>query len=70
MPAATFKAGLLDYRETIMGVTDRLGTYFIEGSQHTWLAGGAFYTQTVGGVKMVDWFRDIVEGTAAAHVGP
>lgn len=70
VPAETFKMGLLDYRSRIMELGANLGTYYVEGSTHTWLSGGAFYSQEVGGVKMVDWFRDIVEGTAAAHVGP
>lgn len=73
LPQAQFQAGLLEYRATIMAETTGsggLGTYYVAGSQHTWLAGGSFYSQTVGGVRMVDWFTDIVEGTAAAHVGP
>jgi hypothetical protein len=67
---ATFSAGLLDYRATIQGIDAKLGTYFITGTQHTWLAGGAIYTHTTGGVRMIDWITDIIEGTAAAHVGP
>jgi len=70
LPPETFSAGLLDYRATIQGIDAKLGTYFISGTQHTWLAGGSIYTQTTGGVRMIDWITDIIEGTAAAHVGP
>jgi hypothetical protein len=70
MPADEFEAGLLDYRATIMGVGASLGTYYIPGSQHTWLGGGAIYTQNTGGVPLIDWITDIIEGTGAAHVGP
>jgi hypothetical protein len=70
LPPETFSAGLLDYRATIQGIDAKLGTYFISGTQHTWLAGGSIYTHTTGGVRMIDWITDIIEGTAAAHVGP
>jgi hypothetical protein len=70
VPAAQFQAGLLDYRATVMGAGAQLGTYFIPGTQHTWLASGQVYTQTVGGVRMIDWITDIIEGTGASHVGP
>jgi hypothetical protein len=70
VPPETFRAGLLDYRERISAVTDKLGTYFITGSGHTWIAGNGFYTQEVSGVRMVDWFADIVNGVGTSHVGP
>ena len=70
IPQDTFRMGLLDYRATIMELDGDLGTFFIEGNQHTWLAANSFYEFEVGGVRMIDWFTDIVEGTAAAHVGP
>jgi hypothetical protein len=70
MPPDVFEAGLLDYRERVIDLDAKLGTYYVEGTQHTWLRGDTFFTHEVGGVLMVDWFRDIVEGTAAAHVGP
>jgi hypothetical protein len=70
MPEDVFTAGLLDYRERIIELDGQLGTYYIEGTQHTWLLLPAFYTHETDGVLLVDWFRDIIEGTAAAHVGP
>jgi hypothetical protein len=70
IPQETFRMGLLDYRERIMDLDANLGTYFIEGNQHTWLSSNGFYTFEVDGVLMVDWITDIIEGTAATHVGP
>ena len=70
VPEETFRAGLLDFRAISMGLGS-FGTYFIPGTVHTWLRDETFYTQTsADGVKLVDWYRDIVEGRAAAHVGP
>jgi hypothetical protein len=70
VPEQRFREGLLDFRETSMSL-GRFGTYFIASSVHTWLRDDTFYTQTSpDGVKLVDWYRDIVEGRAAAHVGP
>jgi len=70
IPPATFEMGLLDYRERIVELDANLGTYYIAGSGHTQLSMNTFFGIEVGGVLLVDWFRDIVEGTAAAHVGP
>jgi hypothetical protein len=68
--ADTFRAGLLDFRATSMAF-DNFGTYYIDNTTHTWLRGDGLYSQTSpDGVKLVDWYRDIVEGRAAAHVGP
>jgi hypothetical protein len=69
MPEETFRAGLLDFR-TRMGGSPGFGTYFITGTQHTWLGGDSLYTQSTGGVPLIDWVRDIAEGTAATHIGP
>jgi hypothetical protein len=69
VPAAQFEAGLLAFRQE-MDAYDNFGTYYINSTTHTWIGGGGFYTTTVGGTRLVDWFRDIVDGTAAADVGP
>ncbi|HEX5660203.1 MAG TPA: hypothetical protein VFX59_23575 [Polyangiales bacterium] len=44
------------------------GTWYPEGTQHTWLYGDSFYTGTIGDKKLVDWGRDILAGKTA-HVG-
>jgi len=65
-----FREGLLDFRATSVSL-GAFGTYFAVGTTHTWLRDEIFYTETSpDGVKLVDWYRDIVEGRAAAHVGP
>jgi hypothetical protein len=70
MPPDLFKAGLLDLRAKLEEVDANYGTYIIEGTQHTWLAGGDIYTHMIGDVRMIDWITDIVEGTGTSHVGP
>lgn len=69
VPGDQFAAGLQDFRDE-MSSYDNFGTYYINSTTHTWIGGAGFYTTTVGGVRLVDWFRDIVEGTSAADVGP
>jgi hypothetical protein len=69
MPAADFEAGLMDFRATMQSVPN-FGTYYISGSTHTWIAADRFYDTTADGVRLVDWFRDIVEGNPPTHVGP
>jgi hypothetical protein len=69
VPAETFTAGLLDFRARVQGISDDFGTYYIEGSQHTWLRDESFYTQATGGVRLVDWVSDVIEGNPARHVG-
>jgi hypothetical protein len=68
--ATTFEAGLLDFRVTAKSF-DNFGTYYIADTTHTWLRGDSLYLRTSpDGVKLIDWYRDIIEGRAAAHVGP
>ncbi|MFI5306118.1 MAG: pectin acetylesterase-family hydrolase [Polyangiales bacterium] len=70
VPGATFTQGLLDFRAAIQMLYPNFGTYYITSSQHTWLGGASFYSTTVGGMRMVDWFKNIVTGTSATQVGP
>jgi hypothetical protein len=71
VPADKFKAGLLDYRETMKTVSPgHFGTYFIEGTQHTWLEDGSFYTAMAGSKSLVQWYSDIVNGVEASQEGP
>jgi len=66
----TFTAGLQDFRTKIGAVDPAFGTYYIQGTQHTWLGGASLYTQTTGGVALIDWVAGIVNGTGAPNVGP
>jgi hypothetical protein len=70
MPPAEYQAGLLDSRDQIRAKTQNYGSYLIPGTQHTWIETPAFYTESVNGVKLVDWVTNIVNGTSADNVGP
>jgi hypothetical protein len=70
VPGATFTQGLLDLRAALKTFYPEFGTYYITSTQHTWIGGGSFYNTTVGGVRMVDWFTNIVTGKSADAVGP
>jgi hypothetical protein len=72
VPPATFEKGLLEFREIAKGSTT-FGTYFLEGTQHTWLTDifTVKFTQAeVKGVKLTQWVSDIVNGVGVSHVGP
>ena len=68
--AATFTAGLLDFRTQVTAKSQNFGTYYVSGTTHTWIETPAFYTQSVNGTKMVDWFTSILNGTSVTQVGP
>jgi hypothetical protein len=68
MDATLFRDGLLDYRERVRRYPGS-STFFPAGTQHTWLGSSSFYTGTAGGVTLVDWFRGVLEGKPASHVG-
>jgi hypothetical protein len=70
MAAADFEAGLMDFRTQLQSVSN-FGTYYITSTSHTWLGtDNSFYNTTVGGVRLVDWVRDLLEGKTPTHVGP
>lgn len=68
MPAETFQAGLLDFREKLKEFPN-FNTYYVPGENHGWIRGPIFYETEVDGVRLVDWFRDIVEGNPPGHIG-
>ena len=37
-------------------------TYTAPGAEHTVFGDGPFYTQTVEGVKLIDWVTSLIEG--------
>ena len=70
LSAQRFTEGLLDFRATAMELGN-FATYYAEGTGHTFLRDDIFYDQaSPDGIKLVDWFRDVIDGEAAAHVGP
>lgn len=69
MDAALFKSALLDFRMRVQA-DERFGTYYPPGDTHTWLQGPDFYTTKIGGVAMVDWFQNLLDGKPVGNVGP
>ncbi len=67
--AATFKAGLLDFRSEITAKTQNFGTYYPNSTQHTWTQGASFYTEDEGGTALVDWYTNILNGGTPTQVG-
>ncbi|NVB42361.1 hypothetical protein G6O69_31350 [Pseudenhygromyxa sp. WMMC2535] len=63
-----FTEALYDLRDNVL-VEPSWGTYFLEGSDHTYLGGSDFYGIEVDGVLLVDWVEDLVDG-APSHVSP
>ncbi len=47
-----------------------MGSYFINSTQHTWIAGSSYASATAQGVKLVDWVGGVVSGAPSTHVGP
>lgn len=69
MPAATYRDELLGYREALADFPN-FGTFYPQSTTHIWLRDDTFYTIEAGGVRLRDWFANIVEGKAAGHAGP
>lgn len=71
MPGDQFQAGLLDFRTKIQEKTKNFGTFYINNSNtHTWTHADTFYTVTSAGVRLIDWYKDILDGKPAQQVGP
>ncbi len=62
-----FTEGLYDLRDNWMNEPAGVwGTFFLAGTQHTWIAGGSYATATSGdGVRLIDWVRDLLDGKVA-----
>lgn len=82
MSGSKFEAGLLDLRTTVKAQTTRFGTFYYGSTSHTTLmldSGmqmpgvgllGGLYVTKVGGVKLTDWIRDLLDHKPATHIGP
>jgi hypothetical protein len=68
VPAETFRAGLMTFREATKSYPN-FGTYYPPGGTHTWLQGDAFYTTSVEGVSLLSWVSDIVNDKSTQNVG-
>ena len=67
--AAAFSTDLLAYRERISAFPNA-STFYVEGETHSFLGFDEFYTTTASGLRMVDWFAQIVRGESPGHIGP
>jgi hypothetical protein len=67
VPGADFQKGLLEFRDA-MKAYPNFGTWYPEGTQHTWLSNDTYYTGTIGNQKLTSWIADILAGKTA-HVG-
>jgi hypothetical protein len=70
MPADQFKTGLLDFRAQIQAKSENFSTYYIDSTTHTWTHFDGFYTTESGGVRLVDWYKNMLDGGPTGHVGP
>jgi hypothetical protein len=60
---------LIDTNETqIEGAGINLLSYLAPGDAHTVLSDGTFYTETVNGVKLVDWVTGLINGDNVVDV--
>lgn len=66
-----YAAGIAEVRESYLKQSPAWGSYFIDSTTHTWLAGDGFYSTEVQGEKLTTFTDDIVNGAGPqAHVGP
>jgi hypothetical protein len=71
MSAELFQKGLLDYRTKVKPYPTFSTFYVKNSSQHMWILDSSFYglNATAGGVRLVDWFRAVIEGKPGTHLG-
>jgi hypothetical protein len=68
--AADYQAGLDNFRSVITAIDPNFGTYYPVSTQHVWINGVSFYTETQDGTSLVDWFTKIVNNQSVSQVGP
>ncbi|HEX5659437.1 MAG TPA: pectin acetylesterase-family hydrolase [Polyangiales bacterium] len=69
VPAELFSADLAAFRE-LLEPFPKFGTWTPDGERHTWIAGSDLYTANIGGKRLVEWVRDIIEGRNPGNYGP
>jgi len=67
-PGPMYKKAVLDFRDYLDSL-EWGGTFYFKGSEHGKILLPMFYTEKVNGVRLVDWFRDLMEGNMY-HVRP
>lgn len=60
-PGPMYTNAVLDFRNYLDSIQWG-ATFYFNGSEHGRLLLPSFYTENVQGVRLVDWFRDVVEG--------
>jgi hypothetical protein len=70
MSSQRFAEGLVDLRDNYLSAQPVWGTYYVSGSSHTFLGGGAYTSTTVEDMPLTEWVGTIVDGGASVHVGP
>jgi hypothetical protein len=68
-PGGQFLDGLHDFRDHVLKPAGNAGSYFVPGTDHTWISGYRFYDTEVDGVRLVDWVADLLAGEVS-HVSP
>ncbi|MCY1054311.1 pectin acetylesterase-family hydrolase [Nannocystis sp. SCPEA4] len=69
MSGMMFTDGLVDMRDNLLSEPPGTwGTFFLSGTQHTWLT-PSFYTAETDGVLLREWVADLIAGTAT-NVAP
>lgn len=63
-----YTKAMLDYKDYLVSL-DWGGTFYFNGSEHGRILFPSFYTSTVDGVRLVDWFKDVMDGNMY-HVSP
>ena len=60
---------LLEFRARVEPY-ENVSTFYPDSDVHIWTATSAFYDISAGGVRLVDWFRQWLEGQRPDHAGP
>jgi hypothetical protein len=67
---AAYSAGLTEIRDLYLKPSPAWSTFFVNSTSHTYLGGNSYYNTTVAGTSLTSWVDGIVNGAAAAHIGP
>ncbi len=65
-----FQNGLANLRDMYLKPTNLASTYYVSGTQHTFLADNGFFSTTVHNVPLPTWVAGIIEGKAPVQVAP
>jgi len=64
-----YQAGIEDFRDRIVKPFPKFGTYYLPGTEHTYLTQNSFYTLSVNGTKLTTWMANHLAGNPS-HVKP